>query len=102
MGGKKGERRERKEGKRRARKEREGKKREILFFTNTHCWMEAADWDTNSRSFPSRAISSFCPVWTHWTPLAMVTRLTYFSPKKFLTSTVLPPSWMAILMGKWA
>lgn len=35
-------------------------------------------------------------------PALIRTRRMYFSPKKFLISTILPPSWITTLIGKWA
>ena len=60
------------------------------------------EFETSSMSLPSKTISSFTVELAQVTPGLILTRLTYFSPKKLRTSTRVPLSETAMLMGKWA
>jgi len=58
------------------------------------------EFETSSMSLPSKTISSFTVELAQVTPGLILTRLTYFSPKKLRTSTRVPLSETAMLMGK--
>lgn len=60
------------------------------------------DLETFSMSFPSTINSSFCLELVTVTPGDILTRLIYFSPKKFLISISELLSEVTQLMGKWA
>merc|ERR1711890_169867 len=75
----------------------------MSLFLTVDCWIRAADWLTASMELPGRINSSFCSLeFSHLTPSCILTRRVYFSPKKLRTSTKVPPSEIAQLMGKWA
>merc|ERR1719348_902674 len=73
-----------------------------LPFTRQLWRINAHDCDTKSMSVPVMESSSLVPVLSTLTPSSMLTTRTRFSPKKFRSSTVLPPLVMVALMGKCA